>query len=80
MKIIEMIRNLISPPPTWTLVYAPEKSETGAKHQIYSIENPHKGEILYCKGERVGIIVKTYNRNGNFRSFRADRIICLAKD
>ena len=77
MKIIESIKEMLN--PRWTLVYRPEKSKTGASHQIYQINNPHKALKLYNKLDHVGFVTETHNRGGRFRAFRFDRIVSLSR-
>ena len=61
---------------TYTLVYAPEKSETNFSHHMYEVENPNDAEKLYNKGTQVGFVAKVKNRDEKFRAFRFDRIVC----
>jgi len=78
MNIIETLKDLVA--TKFTLVYAPEKSESGQTHQIYLIDNPNKAERLLNKGSHVGFITVAHNRGENqIRSFRFDRIVSLSK-
>ena len=77
MNIIETLKDLIA--PKFTLVYAPEKSESGQTHQIYLIDNPNKAEKLYTKGKHTGFITNAHNRGGKVRAFRFDRIVSLSR-
>ncbi len=47
---------------TYTLVYAPEKSETNFSHHIYEFENPNDAENLDNKGTQVGLVAKVKNQ------------------
>ena len=64
---------------TYTLVYAPEKSETNFSHQMNEVENPNDAMKLYNIGTLVGFVAKVKNRDEQFRAFRFDRIVSLAR-
>jgi hypothetical protein len=64
---------------TYTLVYAPEKSQTNFSHHMYEVENPNGAEKLYNKGTQVGFVAKVKNRDECYRAFRFDRIVSLAR-
>ncbi len=64
---------------TYTLVYAPEKSETNFSHHIYEVENPNTADKLFNNGTEVGFIAKVKNRDEHYRAFRFDRIVSLTR-
>ena len=64
---------------TYTLVYAPDKSESKASHQVYEVTtHPAKSEKLYNKGINVGFITNVVNRREGIRAFRFDRIVSFS--
>ena len=66
---------------TYTLVYAPEKSESQFSHQVYEVEtHPNNSDKLLNKGIHVGFVASCLNRDNALRAFRFDRIVSLAKN
>tara|TARA_Y100000310_G_scaffold173037_1_gene173143 strand:- start:374 stop:577 length:204 start_codon:yes stop_codon:yes gene_type:complete len=64
---------------TYTLVYAPDKSESKASHQVYEVTtHPAQSEKLYNKGINVGFITNVVNRREGIRAFRFDRIVSFS--
>ena len=64
---------------TYTLVYAPEKSESKASHQVYEVTtHPSQSEKLWNKGTHVGFITNAVNREKGIRAFRFDRIVSFS--
>ena len=64
---------------TYTLVYAPEKSESQFSHQVYEVTtHPAQSEKLYNKGINVGFITNVVNRREGIRAFRFDRIVSFS--
>ena len=76
MKILETIKNAFN--PKWTLVYAPNKSQSGFTHQTYLVDNPHTATKLFTKGVNTGFVTKAHNRDG-IRAFRYNRIVSLSR-
>jgi len=60
---------------TYTLVYAPEKSESQFSHQVYEVETHPNNN-----GRHVGFISNCLNRENALRAFRFDRIVSLARN
>ena len=66
---------------TYTLVYAPEKSESQFSHQVYEVEtHPNNSDKLFNNGKHVGFISNCLNRENALRAFRFDRIVSLARN
>jgi hypothetical protein len=66
---------------TYTLVYAPEKSESQFSHQVYEVEtHPNNSDKLLNNGKHVGFISNCLNRENALRAFRFDRIVSLARN
>ena len=66
---------------TYTLVYAPEKSESQFSHQVYEVEtHPTKSDKLFNNGKHVGFVANCLNRDNALRAFRFDRIVSLARN
>ena len=66
---------------TYTLVYAPEKSESQFSHQVYEVEtHTTKSDNLFNNGYHVGFISSCLNRDNALRAFRFDLIVSLARN
>ena len=66
---------------TYTLVYAPEKSESQFSHQVYEVEtHPNSSDKLLNKGKHVGFVANCLNLDNALRAFRFDRIVSLARN
>lgn len=63
----------------WMLVYQPKRSDKDNFRQMYLIKNPLEAKKLFNHGKHVGFTTKVYNRDGEVRSFRLDRIVSLSK-
>jgi len=75
MNIVKTLKNFFT--PTYNVLYAPEEYKSGSPIKKYKvIGNPRKAAWKSKAGNRL-FTLPVKNREGEFRSFRADRVLSV---